>query len=153
VDNEQVTLKIPPVGFSMACEPCGECLRIIDRMSHERSLPGQQADCYVCQNRVTVSRTERTEASIMDRYSALSGYDETVKDYKLVALAFDKNVWSDRGIPQWMKERDLSGFNADKVTADREWSIHTKTKDSEAMTFVRLDSGVLGRVIQEVVQV
>lgn len=147
--EDQTALKLPPTGWQLTSDPCTECLVVIERNFHIMSFPGRSVDCYSCQAKLTVVQTEKQGPSIHDRYSGLVDYEESIRSYKLVELLFARRNFTDYGTQEWLASRELTAFQK-TGSKGSEWDVFTKTNDPEALIFVQIEDGLIGRCVMDV---
>lgn len=145
--------KIPVVGWRTVGSPCAECLLILERESEKMNFPGRAVRCYACDNHMTTIRTEKEGVSIHDRFSGMSAYEESVREYKLVEVLFQRSKFTDHGMQQWLQKNELDESFAHSGRKGTEWDVFTKTASPEACVFVHLQEGIIGRCVLDVAAV
>ncbi len=141
-------LELPAIGWMPVFAPCSECFSLVDRES--RSVySGQQANCYGCDNRLTVQRIAETGPSLTDMLSAFTLAEDAAitKLWKAAVLAFDSRQFNSEAIERWLAHHELDGFTHkdDKM----EWQIFEREDQAaqDATVLVLLDQGVVGRCL------
>lgn len=140
----KATLRIPAVGWKLADRACSECLSIIDKSYDDLVVPGQTRDCYQCGNRLIADRTDPKTPSILEYFQP--GDDEITREYALTEVLFDRFLLTKPEMSEWMYSKGLEGFEFSGLKG-LEWMSFQKTSDNDAIFFVKIQHGVLGRCV------